>query len=49
MIRCFEQLLLTFKKNGATVSNCEEKLKEEVVYLFDFYSLKRVAKKNMNY
>lgn len=36
MIRCFEQLLLTFKKNGATVSNCEEKLKEEVVYLFDF-------------
>ncbi|MBE8863217.1 PRD domain-containing protein, partial [Enterococcus faecium] len=36
MIRCFEQLLLTFKKNGATVSNWEEKLKEEVVYLFDF-------------
>jgi sigma-54 dependent transcriptional regulator of gfr operon len=36
IIRCFETLLLTFKKNGSKLGDCEEKLKEEVVYLFDF-------------
>ncbi|MBF8808450.1 MAG: sigma 54-interacting transcriptional regulator [Enterococcus lacertideformus] len=36
MIRCFESLLLTFKKSSSILSDCEEKLKEEVIYLFDY-------------
>ena len=36
IIRCFEELLLTFKKSGTSLNNCEDKLKEEVVHLFDF-------------
>lgn len=36
IIRCFETLLLTFKKHRSELSTCEGRLKEEVVYLFDF-------------
>lgn len=36
ILTCFERILVEYKKSGCQIQPCEEKIKQEVIQLFDF-------------